>query len=669
MVQSSDKYSTDLKAVIQQLDDGYIELDLYGCITDINASAQRIFNEKTRILLGKNFSSLFQESTFSNVVKNFKTLLVKGKAVKFKASILNESNNITHVEISASIIYKQNKPISIYTIIRDITENFNKQTELQVLTERLLMSETAAKLGCFEYEFGTNNKWWSSQMFAIYDIDEQNGVPDDIFIYDICHDDDKSMLWGQLDGVNNRGDNYNIIHRVITPKNNLKWLNKVGRFKTNNNGFPLFFGTVQDVTALYLEKEQNQKNQHLIAIANKANELLTTNLDTLDALKNCCVYLAKETKVSTVYIYKSIEISNTLNLVVHSNLSHNKAQNISERLNASAERNAKWKERLKKGEILDINDEKLSKDEKTYLTKLGLKSILLIPIQLEGIFYGVLGFDNTDKLSYWTSTEKEILSSFSRKLGYFLQRADFLNNLEFNLRKQQDQNKELTKRNAEIDNFVYATFHDLRSPIANMQGIINLNSTKSISPEKLLYKIETPINKLLCVANKIGDYAKNIKLPIRLEKININAVAQIVNKYLTINVKKEEHLIEKSFDGAEVFTTDMERLKIIVHNLLQNALIFSKSAAKPCISCCFEITLKGLKFSVSNNGEAVRKETQRKIFNMFYTASSLSEGSGMGLYLEKEAVSALGGKISVQSINAKTSFTVILKNGAANNNG
>ncbi|TAF63863.1 MAG: ATP-binding protein [Cytophagales bacterium] len=66
---------------------------------------------------------------------------------------------------------------------------------------------------------------------------------------------------------------------------------------------------------------------------------------------------------------------------------------------------------------------------------------------------------------------------------------------------------------------------------------------------------------------------------------------------------------------------------------------------------------------ISDNGQGISEEHVNKIFDMFYRASLNSEGSGLGLYIVKEAIKILKGSITVQSeLGSGTVFTIELPN-------
>jgi two-component system, sensor histidine kinase len=96
---------------------------------------------------------------------------------------------------------------------------------------------------------------------------------------------------------------------------------------------------------------------------------------------------------------------------------------------------------------------------------------------------------------------------------------------------------------------------------------------------------------------------------------------------------------------------DKTRLKIILNNLLSNAVNFQKKTEghQPYIKISSRKHANGVLIRIEDNGEGIKPEHQDKIFDMFYRGSEKSSGSGLGLYIAREAVLKIHGSISIKS--------------------
>ena len=112
----------------------------------------------------------------------------------------------------------------------------------------------------------------------------------------------------------------------------------------------------------------------------------------------------------------------------------------------------------------------------------------------------------------------------------------------------------------------------------------------------------------------------------------------------------------------QVVKTDPERLKVILHNLIGNAIKYA-DITKSSPSIWIESFLEGrtLNLQVKDNGIGIEEPNQGHIFDMFFRGSDRSKGSGLGLFIVKETVNKLKGSISVKSEHAVgTTFEVRL---------
>jgi len=230
----------------------------------------------------------------------------------------------------------------------------------------------------------------------------------------------------------------------------------------------------------------------------------------------------------------------------------------------------------------------------------------------------------------------------------------------------EQQNSELKKINAELDQFVYSAAHDLRAPIANVKGLIQLIKTEKLEPQALEYVNlqEKSLEKLDDFINNIVNFSRNARLELSVSEIDLEELIQesINHHRYSPNANRLKASIRT--DNCKTVVSDVNRLNVIVNNLVSNSIRYmdlnkDENYLDVDISC----TGDSVKFVFKDNGVGIRTEDQDKIFDLFYRAHQNSKGTGIGLYLVRETVKKLGGDIFVKSVESKsTEFEFFIKN-------
>jgi PAS domain S-box-containing protein len=213
-------------------------------------------------------------------------------------------------------------------------------------------------------------------------------------------------------------------------------------------------------------------------------------------------------------------------------------------------------------------------------------------------------------------------------------------------------NAELQKTNAELDRFVYSISHELRSPLTSIMGLQPLMQVQNLNEENkgILNFINRSVFKMDETLREILDYSRNSRNEINFEKIDMKKI--IDEAFENSNYYKEGFSFDKRINiNADVpFYSDLTRVKIIINNLVANSLKYGKKDI-PDAFIEFNITVDDDKMSleISDNGIGIEEEYLHKIFKMFYRATVVNSGSGLGLYIVKECIEKLNGAISVES--------------------
>jgi PAS domain S-box-containing protein len=225
--------------------------------------------------------------------------------------------------------------------------------------------------------------------------------------------------------------------------------------------------------------------------------------------------------------------------------------------------------------------------------------------------------------------------------------------------------EELKIRNTELDNFVYKVSHDLRAPLSSVRGLVNLASLPNNDDnlKDYLTIIGSKVEQLDHFITDVLSHSKNLKLDIKIEAIPL---AQLIDQTFTeLSYLKGAEQIKRtvSIQGG-VLHSDRWRIGEVFRNLISNSIKyrnFSRSDSEVTIT--IQITSEKAIISFHDNGIGISAENQEKIFNMFYRASEQSDGSGLGLYIVKNAIDKLNGSVQVTSKEGEfTNFIIQLPN-------
>jgi signal transduction histidine kinase len=236
----------------------------------------------------------------------------------------------------------------------------------------------------------------------------------------------------------------------------------------------------------------------------------------------------------------------------------------------------------------------------------------------------------------------------------------FLINLNFRseeaLKKNEKEmivkNEELTKLNGELDRFMYSTSHDLRSPISSVLGLIQLakmtNDTVEIrSYMEMMEERLASLNKFI---KDISEYSRNARTEIDRQPVRVHDVVFEIIENLKFYPGAEKMKVH--IDVAQDFeiSTDPTRLQLILSNLISNSFKYvDPHKDSPFIKVSAKMNSTHAYLSVEDNGMGIPDLFLPKIFDMFFQAHENSEGSGLGLYIVKEAVNKLNGTIQAKS--------------------
>lgn len=223
---------------------------------------------------------------------------------------------------------------------------------------------------------------------------------------------------------------------------------------------------------------------------------------------------------------------------------------------------------------------------------------------------------------------------------------------------------ELEKTNDELNRFVYSTSHDLRSPLASVMGILNLAKMENSveDPNGYMGMIETCVNKMDTFIQKIIEYYKSIRVEEEYSKIDFNVLLEESIQLFKMQRPDIEYII--NVDQPVGFMNDSFRMSVILDNLISNAVKYQKpTEPNPRVSVSVKVDERRATIKIEDNGVGILDNHLNNIFKMFFRSNTSVNGLGIGLYIVKEALTRLGGEISVQSKHGEgTSFYLDIPN-------
>jgi PAS domain S-box-containing protein len=236
--------------------------------------------------------------------------------------------------------------------------------------------------------------------------------------------------------------------------------------------------------------------------------------------------------------------------------------------------------------------------------------------------------------------------------------------------KLKNQNLQLKKLNSELDSFVYSASHDLKAPLSSMKGLIHLaqHETDKQKLDYYLRLVDKSIDKLDNFIEDIISLSRNSRQEVQNQTIDFKV---LINESLdNFKYLANYDLIKKEvqFDQNCSFRSDKIRLMMVLNNLISNSIrYYNPAASNPFLKVSVSCKNKQVQISISDNGQGIEKQYLNKIFDMFFRASNFSDGSGIGLYIVKETVEKLKGKISVESeYGIGSTFKISLPNSVFN---
>jgi hypothetical protein len=225
--------------------------------------------------------------------------------------------------------------------------------------------------------------------------------------------------------------------------------------------------------------------------------------------------------------------------------------------------------------------------------------------------------------------------------------------------------QELKRLHSELENFVYKASHDLKGPLASILGLTNLALDEVQDQAALPYLQMTNQSARKLDAN-LHDFLHTIRLrnaDPQWEEIQFESLVREALAAFSKESGYDEVSVRLKIVPDFRMYSDRDMLASILHHLIDNSIKYRDANKYQCRLTIKAMPAKetGVCLVIEDNGLGMSQDVQGKAFDMFYRASVLSKGTGLGLYVVKNTVEKLNGVITLESAEAiGTRYTIHL---------
>jgi two-component system sensor histidine kinase/response regulator len=232
------------------------------------------------------------------------------------------------------------------------------------------------------------------------------------------------------------------------------------------------------------------------------------------------------------------------------------------------------------------------------------------------------------------------------------------------------QKEQLEKSDAEKNKLMSIVSHDMRAPLINIQGylqLLNEHELDSLQRPLIEHELLMATNSTLDMITNLLQWSKSqMEGPaVNLAPANLLAIIQSTLDMGKTQANKKEITLNYSIDLALTVIADKDMLQLVVRNLISNAIKFTPNGGM--INIAAQLVQHECKITVSDNGKGIDYNKQQKIFAINTEpglGTNNEKGVGLGLLLCKEFIERQGGRIGFESVFGQgSSFFVFIPAG------
>ena len=213
--------------------------------------------------------------------------------------------------------------------------------------------------------------------------------------------------------------------------------------------------------------------------------------------------------------------------------------------------------------------------------------------------------------------------------------------------------KVLADQNQQLEQFSFVTAHNLRSPVAKVMALVNLLQVNSANPatqQEMLKKLSQSALDLDIIIKDLGTILELRKgHAIKMEEVSLRNTVDLILRSFEELIHRSDIKVRADIE-LDYIVTFPAYLNSILYNLMSNAIKYRAAERIALIDVQISKKDKAIFFRVEDNGIGFDSEKfGNKVFEPFKRLTNQKDGKGLGMFLVKSQVEALGGQVSISS--------------------
>lgn len=539
-------------------------------------------------------------------------------------------------------------------------ELFNISQELKEVNKQLedLLDEKNSQLkGIFE---NINDAYLVMDIYG--NVLKMNDVAVSFFGFDVSKEEvnvvsliypeDYDYAMSSYEQLLTNGYFTNYIARVITKRDEVKWVNINSSVVFDKNNTPIAAqGIIRDIT-------NQRKERQVIEVINNTAKSILGKEDIYEIAWEVSNNVANYLNTDDCMVYLVDKKSKQLEQIASYNKKERENKEVYDKMRLPFGRGIVGSV-AKSGVSEIINNTSL--DDRYVVYHTPKFSELTVPITIGGKAIGVINAEHIDK-NFFTEEHLKTVEGIAGLVSLQLKSAINIRERKKVEKKNAELLKKIAKSNQELEEYAHIVSHDLKSPIRSIHALTSWikSDNEGVFDEASLQNFEHIENTLLKMEQLISDvleYSSIVNDTKEEDNVDLNSLVEELQKVLYL----PNNISIKILNKLPIIKGDKVKFQQLFQNLISNSVKFNDKE-KGVIEIDVKNQKSYYKFSVKDNGIGIAKEHFDKIFKIFQSLKKAKDSSGIGLSIVKKIVNLYKGEIWLESeINKGTTFFFTIK--------